>query len=413
VPVEGLREVSAALGRVPDGFRLNRKLKPLLEHRSKLYESDEISYADAEALAFGTLLLEGHALRLSGQDCRRGTFSHRHAVLADTETGERYTPLNNMREMGVIGSDEAPGTLGTDGRPRQAQLCVYDSPLSEQAIVGFEYGYSLADPNMLVMWEAQFGDFGNGAQVIIDQFIATAEAKWERWSGLTMLLPHGYEGQGPEHSSARIERFLKLCGGNNIQVVYPTTAGQCFHMFRRQLKRPFRKPLVVFTPKSMLRVPTSTIDELTSGHFREFLDDPAFTRLGQDRSKVKRVILCCGKLYHELAERRDLIGRKDVAIIRIEQLYPFHADMLKEILGGYPKGAELCYVQEEPRNMAGHLFVCDHLLTKLGIERPTFIGRPPSASPAVGSKRVHKIEQEQIISTAIGPKPEDGDAKKG
>ncbi|MEM1185607.1 MAG: 2-oxoglutarate dehydrogenase E1 component [Planctomycetota bacterium] len=405
VSVELLKEVSEALGTVPEGFGLNRKLKALLDHRSKLYESDEVSYADAEALAFGTLLVEGHGLRLSGQDCRRGTFSHRHAVLADSETGERFTPLNNIREMGLLDTNDKPGTPGNDGKPRQARLDVFDSPLSEQSVLGFEYGYSLADPSMLVMWEAQFGDFVNGAQVIIDQFIATAEAKWERWSGLTLLLPHGYEGQGPEHSSARIERFLKLCGGNNMQVVYPTTAAQCFHMFRRQVKRSFRKPLIVFTPKSLLRVPNSTAAQLTSGQFYEILDDPRFTDRGGDRSKVKKVMLCCGKLYHELAERRDLIGREDVAIVRIEQLYPFHVELMKEILARYP-GAELCYAQEEPRNMAGYLFVSDQIMTHLKIDRPRHIGRPNAASPAVGSKRMHKVEQEQILTEAIGPKPE-------
>ncbi len=411
VTAEALREVAEALGKVPDDFELNKKLQPLFESRSKLFESDELSYADAEALAFGTLLLEGHPLRLSGQDSRRGTFSHRHAVVYDTETGKPYTPLNHMRDLGEPGTETPAGSPGSDGKPRQARLCVYDSPLSEQAVVGFEYGYSLADPNMLVMWEAQFGDFVNGAQVIIDQFIATAEAKWERWSGLTLLLPHGYEGQGPEHSSGRIERFLKLCGGNNMQVVYPTTAGQCFHMFRRQLKRPFRKPLIVFTPKSMLRIPTGKVGDLTQGHFQNIMDDPAFTDRNADRAKVKRILFCCGKIYHELAERRDAIGRDDTAIVRIEQLYPFHAELAREILARYPKDAEVFWVQEEPRNMAGFLFISDQMQTHLGIERPRYIGRPSAASPAVGSKRVHKIEQEQIIASAVGPKPE-ADAKK-
>ena len=361
-----LREVCTALGTVPDGFNVNRKLKPLLKSRSELLDTGEISYADAEALAYGTLLIEGHPIRLSGQDCRRGTFSHRHAVLRDSETGEPYMPLNNMREMGAPGTDEEPRSAGSDGKARQARLCVYDSPLSEAAVLGFDYGYSLADPEMLVLWEAQFGDFVNGAQVIIDQFISTAEQKWQRWSGLVMLLPHGYEGQGPEHSSARLERFLKLCGGENMQVAYPSTAGQAFHMLRRQVKRKFRKPLVVMTPKSMLRVPTSSASELTTGHFREFLDDPAFASGTRDRSAVKRIVLCCGKLYHELAERRDAAGREDIAIVRVEQLYPFHEAMLSEILSQYPADAERVYAQEEPRNMGGYLFISDQIMTKLG-----------------------------------------------
>ncbi|MBZ0172005.1 MAG: 2-oxoglutarate dehydrogenase E1 component, partial [Phycisphaerales bacterium] len=228
VPMETLREVCAGLGRVPDGFEVNRKLKPLLKARAGLPETGEISYADAETLAYGTLLLEGYALRLSGQDCRRGTFSHRHAVLRDAGTAEPHIPLNNIRELGILGTDTPPGSVGEDGRPRQAKFCVYDSPLSEASVLGFDYGYSLADPNMMVIWEAQFGDFVNGAQAIIDQFVATAEIKWDRWSGLVMLLPHGYEGAGPEHSSCRIERFLKLCGNDNMQVVYPSTAAQTF-----------------------------------------------------------------------------------------------------------------------------------------------------------------------------------------
>jgi 2-oxoglutarate dehydrogenase E1 component len=409
VPMETLREVCAALGRTPEGFEVNRKLKPLLKARAELPETGEISYADAESLAYGTLLIEGVAVRLSGQDCRRGTFSHRHAVLRDATTGTPYIPLNHIRELGVIGAENPPGSIGSDGKARQAKFCVYDSPLSEASVLGFDYGYSLADPNMLVLWEAQFGDFVNGAQAIIDQFIATAEVKWERWSGLVMLLPHGYEGAGPEHSSCRLERFLKLCGNDNIQVAYPTTAAQTFHLIRRQLKRNFRKPLVVATPKSMLRVPTSRIEELTAGGFRELLDDPAFTvgldgNKALDKGKVRQITLCCGKLYHELDERRRMLGRKDVALIRIEQLYPFHREMLREILAGYPATAERVFAQEEPRNMGSYLFIADEMESYLGEKRPRYIGRPATASPAVGSKRIHKAEQEQILTETIGPR---------
>lgn len=404
--IEAIREVSEAIGRIPDGFNLNPKLKKLFKERSALADAEKISYADAEQLAFGTLLLEGHPIRVSGQDSRRGTFSHRHAVVRDFETAEPYTPLNHIREIGEEGTDTPPGTPGPDGKPRQARFCVYDSPLSEYGVMAFDYGYSLGDPKMLVCWEAQFGDFVNGAQVVIDQFVASAETKWERWSGLVLLLPHGYEGAGPEHSSARMERFLKLCGNDNMQVVYPTTGAQCFHMLRRQLKRNFRKPLIVMTPKSLLRVPTSPISELTGGRFREFIDDPRFEKEGAERSGVKRVVVCCGKIYYELDERRRQNGRDDVAIIRMEQIYPFHAEMIREILSAYPADAELVYVQEEPYNAAAYLFFADRVQALLGRERPAFIGRPSSGSPATGSKSQHKYEQEAIISKAIGPKPE-------
>jgi 2-oxoglutarate dehydrogenase E1 component len=407
VSIEAIREVAGAIGRVPEGFRLNPKLKKLFQDRAQLAEAELVSYADAEQLAFGTMLIEGHPIRLSGQDCRRGTFSHRHAVVRDFETAEAYTPLNNIRELGEEGTDKLPGEIGADGKPRQARFCVYDSPLSEYGVMAFDYGYSLADPRMLVCWEGQFGDFVNGAQVVIDQFVASAETKWERWSGLVLLLPHGYEGAGPEHSSARLERFLKLCGNDNMQAVYPTTGAQCFHMFRRQVKRNFRKPLVVMTPKSMLRVPTSPLSDLTHGGFREFLDDPMFAGKAASKKKgVARVVLCCGKIYWELDERRRLLGREDIAIVRVEQIYPFHKEMLREILASYPKGAELVYAQEEPYNAAAYLFVANKLDIELGLPRPLFIGRPSSGSPATGSKHQHKYEQEAIISKTVGPKPE-------
>lgn len=397
---EALEEVCSALGRTPKGFQLNKKLKPLLKARASLLETGEISYADAESLAYGTLLIEKHPIRLTGQDVRRGTFSHRHAVIRDADTGDAYIPLNNIRQI------EEPGLPGKDpDQPSQARLCIYDSPLSEAAVLGFDYGYSLADPNMLVLWEAQFGDFVNGAQVIIDQYIASAETKWERWSGLVMLLPHGYEGAGPEHSSCRMERFLDLCGSDNMQVVYPTTAGQTFHMLRRQVARPFRKPLIVVTPKSMLRIPTGHIDDLMHDRFHEMLDDPAFERDGNNRDAVSRVILCSGKIYWELAERRRLTGRKDVAIVRIEQLYPFHKDLLAEILAKYPKNAELVYVQEEPYNAGGFRFVADRLQVRMGLDRPDYIGRPEAGSPATGSKRKHKKEQDRILTQAVGAEP--------
>ncbi len=402
---EVVAEIAASIGRVPDGFKLNPKLKRLLADRGNLPDAEMISYADAEQLAFGSLLIDGHPIRLSGQDCRRGTFSHRHAVVRDFETAEPYTPLNNIREFGEEGTMTPPGSIGEDGKPRQAKICVYDSPLSEFSILGFEYGYSLADPSMLVIWEAQFGDFGNGAQVVVDQFIASAESKWDRWSGVVMLLPHGYEGAGPEHSSCRMERFLELCGQNNMQVVYPSTAGQTFHMYRRQMARDFRKPLIVMTPKSMLRIPTSPLSDVYEETFREMLDDPAFAAGGQDRSSVKRVILCCGKFYHEMNDRRNAIGREDLALIRIEQIYPFHTQMLKEILEQYPSDAELVYVQEEPQNAGAYRFVSDCLAEEMDIPRVKYIGRPRTATPATGSKSQHKIEQENLLTLAVGAKP--------
>jgi len=409
---ETLREICAGLGRTPENFNVNPKLRALLKSRSELADTGKISYADAETLAYGALLVEGTALRLSGQDCRRGTFSHRHAVLRDAETADAFTPLNNIREMGILGTDTPPGSAGSDGRPRQAKFCIYDSPLSEASVLAFDYGYSLSDPNMLVLWEAQFGDFVNGAQAIIDQFLASAEAKWERWSGLTMLLPHGYEGAGPEHSSCRMERFLELCGQENLQVVYPTDAAQTFHVIRRQVKRSFRKPLIMMTPKSLLRVPTGDVSELVNGRFREMIDDPMFEREGADRSKVSKVVLVCGKLYFELDQRRRELGLTDVAIVRIEQVYPFHQELLAEILRRYPVGAQTVYAQEEPRNAAAYLFVCDQMQTLMGLDRPRYIGRPAAASPATGSKKGHKREQEQLLTDVIGPKPLDAGADK-
>lgn len=391
---EMLEEVCRGLARVPESFRVNPKLQRLLDARAALLETRDISYADAESLAFGTLLLEGTPIRLSGQDSRRGTFSHRHAVLRDFETGEPCKPLNQMRPLWE------PHKGPFDPDTQQANLCVYDSPLSEVSVLGFDYGYSLADPNMLVLWEAQFGDFVNGAQVVIDQFLASAESKWERWSGLVMLLPHGYEGAGPEHSSGRMERFLKLCASDNMQVVYPSTGPQIFHVLRRQMRRDFRKPLIIYTPKSMLRVPTGTIDELLTGHFQDIIDDPRFVA-GADRSRVSQVTLCSGKFYHELATRRNHIGRDDVAIVRIEQIYPFHTELCKEIIARYPANAELVYAQEEPRNAGGGLFVLDCLHDMLGIEG-RYMGRPASSTPAVGSKRVHKLEQNALLDTVIG-----------
>jgi len=417
VPRAVLEEVCAALGRTPDDFNVNPKLAGLLKGRAELCTTGSVSHAEGELLAIGSLLLEGIPVRLSGQDSRRGTFTTRHAVVRDFMSGRPFTGLNTMREWG---DPSGPAVqVSTDGRSKQARFCVYDSPLSEFAVLGFEYGYSLSDPNMLVMWEAQFGDFANGAQTIIDQYIAAGEIKWSRWSGLTLLLPHGYEGAGPEHSSARLERFLDLCADDNMQVVYPTTGAQIFHLLRRQVKRGFRKPLVVMTPKSMLRTPTSTIDELSSGHFREIIDDPTFDgppgaaalptgslARGPARQNVKRVIFCSGKVYFELAERRKALAKNDVAIVRIEQLHPFHAALATKILSTYPKGVETAWVQEEPRNAGAFHFISDVFRTELKTEL-AYIGRDASATPAVGSKHADKKQQEAVLTAAIGPKPKD------
>lgn len=412
VTMDQIKEVAEGIGTVPDGFKVNPKLKRLLDDRRNLPHADQISYADAEQLAYGTLLAEGHQVRLSGQDCMRGTFSHRHAVVRDFETGEAFTPLNSIREVGTEGTATPPGSVGTDGKPRQSKFCVYNSPLSEEGVLAFEYGYSLGDPGMLIIWEAQFGDFYNGAQAIVDQFIASAEIKWDRWSGLTMLLPHGYEGAGPEHSSARLERFLQLCGTDNMFVVYPTTAAQTFHMLRRQVKASYRKPLVVMSPKSYLRIPTSPVKDLVDGHFHEILEDPSFEQDGWDRSKVKRVIYCVGKIYHELAARRAERDDHSIAIVRIEQMYPFHADLLSEINGHYPENAERVFVQEETYNAGAAQFILDKIHTRLGWDRWEYIGRQRSSTPATGSKAQHKIEQEKILTDAIGPKPESESNKK-
>jgi 2-oxoglutarate dehydrogenase E1 component len=412
VSPEVLREVCGAMGRVPEGFEVNPKLKKLLGERAALGEAIGgkdapgavvLAHAEAEQLAVGTLLLEGTAVRISGQDCRRGTFSQRHAVLRDYKTGAEFTPLNAMRP--VAESPDDANKPGPDGRRTQARYCVHDSPLSEFGVMGFDYGYSLGDPNMLVCWEGQFGDFVNGAQVLIDQYLASAEIKWRRWSGLVLLLPHGYEGAGPEHSSGRLERFLQLCADDNMQVVYPSTGAQIFHLLRRQVRRGFRKPLVVMTPKSMLRVPTSRMDELVHGRFQEAIDDPHFEHHKGDRRQVARVVLCTGKFYHELAARRDALKRYDTALVRVEQFYPFHHELVKEILSRYSSKAQLCWAQEEARNMGAYLFVDDVFRNELGRSGLAYLGREASATPAVGSKHAHKDEQEGLLTKIIGPAP--------
>ena len=387
VPMALLKEAGAALSRVPEGFDLNRKLVRQLEAKKHAVESGEgIDWATAEALAFGTLCAEGTPVRLSGQDSGRGTFSQRHSVLIDQTNENRYIPLNHVR----------------DG---QAPFEVIDSPLSEAAVLGFEYGYSLADPHALVLWEAQFGDFANGAQVIIDQFISSGEAKWLRMSGVVLLLPHGYEGQGPEHSSARLERYLQLCGEDNWQVCNLTSAANYFHLLRRQVRRNFRKPLILMTPKSMLRAPEmmSTLADMgpgTSFH-RVFADrDPAI-----DPAKTRRVVLSTGKVHFDLAKYRSENKIADVALIRIEQLYPFPFNTLAKELGPY-KNAEFVWCQEEPENMGAWHFVdrkIERVLSGLAVKgkRARYIGRPEAAATATGMLRRHNAEQARLVAEAF------------
>jgi 2-oxoglutarate dehydrogenase E1 component len=385
--LQALREVGSSLTRVPENFNLHRTLRRILENKRKTIESGEnIDWATAEALAFGTLLVEGTPVRLSGQDSGRGTFSHRHAVLIDQETEDRYVPLSHLR----------------DG---QASFEVIDSPLSEAGVLGFDYGYSLAEPNALVCWEAQFGDFVNGAQVIIDQFISSAESKWLRMSGLVMLLPHGYEGQGPEHSSARLERFLQLSGEDNWQVCNLTTPANYFHALRRQMHRTFRKPLVIATPKSLLRhklAVSSLADMAQDRTFHRIL--PETGRLVGD-AQVRRVVLCSGKVYYDLLEEREKRGIKDVALIRVEQLYPFPKRTIEKELQRYTN-AEVVWCQEEPKNMGAWWFI-EHRIedslsaVKVAARRPRYVGRPEAASPATGLYKRHNLEQMKLVDEAL------------
>ncbi|MCO6416636.1 2-oxoglutarate dehydrogenase E1 component [Siccirubricoccus sp. KC 17139] len=388
VPLETLREVGAALARVPEGFAVNPKIARQLEAKKQAIESGEgIDWATGEALGFGTLLLEGHRVRLSGEDVQRGTFSHRHAYLIDQKTQAEYVPLNNIRE----------------GQPK---FEAFNSLLSEFGVLGFDYGYSLADPHTLVLWEAQFGDFANGAQVIIDQFIASAETKWLRMSGLVMLLPHGYEGQGPEHSSARLERYLQLCAERNMRVCNLTTPANYFHALRRQLKANYRKPLILMTPKSLLRhkLAVSSLADFGPGSaFRYVI--PEIDAIAPEE-EVKRVVLCSGKVYYDLLQERRDKGIKDVALIRLEQLHPFPVAGLKTALAPY-KRAEVVWCQEEPENMGAWGFVdrrLEKVLKELDIaaKRPEFVGRREAASPATGLAKVHSQEQETLVRQALG-----------
>jgi 2-oxoglutarate dehydrogenase E1 component len=379
-----LGKIIKGITMVPDGFNIHPRVKTfVLDKRRQAFERGEgFDWATAEALAWGSLLIEGKHVRLSGQDCRRGTFSQRHAYFYDTNTRDRWCPLNGI----------APG--------KQGKICIYNSLLSEAAVLGFDYGYSLNYEGMLCQWEAQFGDFVNGAQVIIDQFIVSAESKWQRPSGIVLLLPHGYEGQGPEHSSARLERFLQLCAEDNIQVANLTTSAQYFHILRRQMMREFRKPLVLMTPKSMLRLEAaaSKLSDFTEGRFREIFDGTE--SLNCKREDVTRIIFSSGKVFHDLIKFRDENQISRTAFVRVEQLYPLHEKAIKAAIAKYPKAKKFVWCQEEPENMGAWRYIAPHL-RRIAEQSAHYAGRDEGASTAVGSKNVSDLEQAQLVRRAF------------
>jgi 2-oxoglutarate dehydrogenase E1 component len=379
---ETIDQISRALGVVPPGFNLNPKMVGQMGRRTKMGAGAlPIDWGFAEGLACGSLVLEGISVRLSGQDSGRGTFSQRHAVLYDTRTGQPWVPLEALAGDGV-------------------RYEVFDSSLSEAGVLGFEHGYAVVSTDTLTMWEAQFGDFSNGAQVIIDQFISSAEDKWQQQSRLVLLLPHGYEGQGPEHSSARLERFLQLCAENNLQVCYPSTPAQYFHMLRRQMKQEMGRPLVVMTPKSLLRLPqaTSGIDELTAGGFRPVINDAT-----GDNSRVKRLVLCSGKVYYDLKAEAEKEATDHLAVLRVEQFYPFPGAAIDAWIKSFKEADEVIWMQEEPQNMGAWTFMRPRLEALLSDRQGLFyVGRAPSASPATGSYTIHQLEQQQLVREAIG-----------
>jgi 2-oxoglutarate dehydrogenase E1 component len=374
---ELIDKVAPSLWQMPPDFSPNHKIKRSLDIRAEAFKSGiNFDWTLGEALAFGTLLAEGHPIRISGQDCERGTFAHRHAVLHDPSNDAEYTPLNS-----VAGGES---------------IELVNSTLSEYAVLGFDYGYSLEAPDSLVIWEAQFGDFSNGAQIIIDQFIASAESKWGQTSGLVLLLPHGYEGQGPEHSSARLERYLQLCAENNIQVIQPSTPAQLFHALRRQVKSEHRKPLVVMTPKSLLRhkACVSVLTDLTQGSFQAFLPDST------PATKTERLLICSGKVFYDLEAERAQRKDTTTTIVRAEQFYPFDAATIKKLYQQYGSPAKVAWVQDEPQNMGAWTFIAPLLESTLGI-KPHYAGRDAAASPAVGALSVHRLEQADLIKQAF------------
>lgn len=379
ISLEALKKLGQALAVLPKDFVLQPQVAKTMEERKKMFAGEiPLNWGAAETLAYARLLAQGYPIRISGQDCRRGTFAHRHAVLHQYQTGETYIPL------GHIAKD-------------QAHFEVIDSILSEEAVLGYEYGFASADPKTLVIWEAQYGDFANGAQVVIDQFISSGEQKWGRLCGLVMFLPHGYEGSGPEHSSARLERYLQLSAEHNIQVCVPTTPAQIFHLICRQMIRPYRKPLIVMTPKSLLRhkLVVSSLDDLATGQFQLVI--PEMEAI--DPTKVRRVVLCSGKVYYDLLEKRETNGQKDVALIRVEQLYPFPEEELRSILEVYKKATEVIWCQEEPKNQGAWYAMQHHMRACLAKGQTLhYIGREASASPAVGYMFMHVKQQEALVN---------------
>lgn len=382
VPVTRLKELATELEKIPEGFTLQPQVKKMLDAKKKMTEGElAINWGYAETMAYATLLDQGFPIRLCGQDSGRGTFAHRHAILHDQNTDEVYIPLSHIS-------------------PKQAQINVVDSFLSEEAVLAFEYGYATAEPNFLVVWEAQFGDFANGAQVVIDQFISSGEQKWGRLCGLVMLLPHGYEGQGPEHSSARLERYLQLCAQDNMQVCIPSTPAQIFHLLRRQMVRPYRKPLIIMSPKSVLRNPlaVSDLEDLSSGEFQLVI--PEIDQI--DSKKVDRVIIASGKIYYELLAQRREKKLNNVAIVRLEQLYPFPEEAFRTVLAPYAQVKDVIWCQEEPQNQGAWISISPYIANTLSAGQTLrYVGRLSSASPAVGYHSMHEKEQEEIVNQAL------------
>jgi 2-oxoglutarate dehydrogenase E1 component len=386
VSLNKVKEIAKKIEVLPENFSVQPQVKKMLEARQKMTEGElPLNWGYAETLAYATLLEEGYPIRLCGQDACRGTFAHRHAVLHDQETDAIYIPLSHISD-------------------HQAQINIVDSLLSEEAVLAFEYGYASAEPNNLVIWEAQFGDFANGAQVVIDQFISSGEQKWGRLCGLVMLLPHGYEGQGPEHSSARLERYLQLCAEHNMQVCVPSTPAQIFHLLRRQMIRPYRKPLIVMTPKSLLRaeLAVSSLEDITQGEFNLVIPDSDIKEL-KEFKKVNRVILCSGKVYYDLLKKRREQKLNHIAIIRVEQLYPFPTDALKEILKPYKHVKTIIWCQEEPKNQGAWYSTQHHLHACLeSTQTLSYAGRDAAAAPAVGYASVHLKQQDMLVNQALG-----------
>ena len=388
VPLAEFKRLAERITTVPENFKPHPLVEKVLADRAAMGRGEiPVDWGMGEHMAFASLVASGYPVRLSGEDCGRGTFTHRHSVLHDQNREKwdvgTYIPLQHVAE-------------------NQAPYVVIDSILSEEAVLGFEYGYASADPNTLVIWEAQFGDFANGAQVVIDQFIASGEVKWGRVNGLVMMLPHGYEGQGPEHSSARLERFMQLAADNNMQVCQPTNAAQIFHLLRRQMVRMFRKPLVILTPKSLLRNKdaTSPMSDFTTGEFRTVIGD---TKADLDAAKVKRVIMCSGKVYYDLVKKREDKKSADVAIIRVEQLYPFPHKAFVAELKKYPNATELVWCQEEPQNQGAWFFVQHYIHENmLDGQKLGYAGRAASASPAVGYAHLHQEQQKALLDQAFG-----------